>query len=552
MMLSNAESLRFFGYLCSQKTGIGMIRNIIILALLVLLLGCEGSTYRKSLEEIDAMADDYPAQAKLFLSRADSTKDVAYYNLIEAKIDVRQEQFLFRHHEAIDRSIQAYKEKDDSAGLARALCYKGVMTLYGGRDTMVARQYFEQSERLYGIHRNKPLAELYDIRCQMGDTAAYIPKLRQVASAIGDTLFLARSYLYEAMTGANEDAADKAFALLDILGDEKITSRAYHEYVRALIDTGAPDSVIMRYLPKAQTHLSSVAYFTVTQYLYDHPHPEFTCDYLRQHGVSIWELDRKIYSFNSVTYSLMADMYFVAKRQGDQAMADSIAQAMRPMEYIFDEERNSHMNKEVGLMYEGGHTRFQFNKTLSYVMYGIMALLLLSLLLAVLYIRRMKRTNRMILMLTESIHQLKDIENPQLAERCEQLSRDIAGQLRCLQRRDSDIEVYKQQILHLEEVRQGLVTYSRILQDENISQIGRKGINQFLDSYQLIDEDYARKLSELDLNPSERLFCILYHLGKTDDQVMQILQYSLSNIRVRKSRIKAATEVDSFDELITK
>ena len=96
------------------------------------------------------------------------------------------------------------------------------------------------------------------------------------------------------------------------------------------------------------------------------------------------------------------------------------------------------------------------------------------------------------------------------------------------------------------------MTYFLILQNRNISQIGRGAISQFLDSFRLIDERYSRRLSEYDLNPSAQLLCILYHIGKTDEEVMQIMQYTLANIRVRKSRIKSDTGVETFEALITK
>jgi hypothetical protein len=144
------------------------------------------------------------------------------------------------------------------------------------------------------------------------------------------------------------------------------------------------------------------------------------------------------------------------------------------------------------------------------------------------------------------------VENPALSERCDALSHEIDNQLRRLKRREADITNYKQEISHLENIREGLMTYSLILQNRNISQIGRGAISQFLDSFRLIDERYSRRLSEYDLNPSAQLLCILYHIGKTDEEVMQIMQYTLANIRVRKSRIKSDTGVETFEALITK
>ena len=245
-------------------------------------------------------------------------------------------------------------------------------------------------------------------------------------------------------------------------------------------------------------------------------------------------------------------MYFVAMRDGNKSLADSLLQEMRSIEDVFEKEENYHNEKEVGLMYEGGNARYRYLRNKTYVSYGIIAVLLVLLLLAYWHIRRMKRANSIISTLTESVHQLKDVENPALSDRCNQLSHEINNQLRRLKHREADISAYKQQIEQLDNVSKGLVIYAQILQNKNISQIGRKGILQFLESYHLIDSTYSQYLEELDLNPSARLFCVLYHLGKTDDEVMHVLQYSLSNVRVRKSRIKADTGADSFDELITK
>ena len=155
-------------------------------------------------------------------------------------------------------------------------------------------------------------------------------------------------------------------------------------------------------------------------------------------------------------------------------------------------------------------------------------------------ISRIRKAHQTIKNLHESLHQLKDVENSSLSEQCERLNREITTQLRKLKRRDKDIEEYKAQITELTDISQGLVYYS----------MTKQGIRQLLASFKVIDEKYSERLENYDLNPSQSLFCILYHIGKSDEEVMQILQYSLSNIRVRKSRIKSDTGAESFDDII--
>ena len=521
--------------------------------------GLEGSSYRKPLIEIDSLADHYPAYARVFLNRADSNENKAYYKLLSTKIAVNQKLYSEDYYDLIKESTKSYESTHDTISLIRALYYQATIGLEYFQDTTLAKNLYRQAETLNneysGSRLNRHIALVYDKFCKLGYTE-YNDKLRQISSVVGDSSLLARSLVYEAIETGNTDLADQAFQILETSNDDDpgmTIGMLCNEYVEALIDKGAPDSIIMRFLPRANT-LTAVGYTTMGQYLYNHSHPDYVRHMVEGYGLLFLEIGpRKIpWYVYPYTYSLLSNFYYVALKDGNKSLADSIQRELRSIEYVFEKEENSRQEKEVGLTYEGGNTRFQFLKAQTYVMYGIIAVLLLLLALAWWHLYRIRRANRMIGSLNASVHQLKDVENPALSERCEALGHEIDNQLRRLKRRESDIANYKQEIDHLENISRGLMVYSQILQNKNISQIGRQGINQFLDSFRLIDEGYSQYLSELDINPTERLLCILYHIGKTDDDVMQILQYSLANIRVRKSRIKADTGVQSFDNLITK
>ena len=535
-----------------------VVKKILYALVLLLFFGCKGGTYHKSLEEIDTLADSYPAQARVFLNRADSNENKAYYKLLDVKIGVNQKLDKGDYFSIIDESARAYENDGDTIGLIRAMYYKAILWQEYNRDTVAAEIILHQVDtinNLYGDRRaDRTMAMVYDRLCKLGHSN-YIDKFRAAAASVGDSLLLARALMYEAVETGNTDKADSAFHIAEICSESKphkVKGTLCHEYVQALIDRRAPDSVIMRYLPEINTQ-SPVGYTAVAQYLYNHHHPDFMKEYLERRGPTVIEIgNSKTFFESSSTYALLSNMYYVALRDGNETMADSLRRKLRTMEYIFDREENSRHEKEVTLTYEGGNTRYRFMKTQTYVMYGIIGVLLLLLAFAWWHIRRIRRANRMIASLNASVHQLKDVENPALSERCDTLSHEIDNQLRRLKRRETDIANYKEEIVHLENISHGLMIYSQILQNRNISQIGRQGINQFLDSFHLIDESYSQYLSELDLNPSSRLLCILYHIGKTDDEVMQILQYTLANIRVRKSRIKADSGVESFDDLITK
>ena len=536
-----------------------MIRKILYgLLMLPLVFGCEGGAYRKSLAEIDTLADNYPAQARVFLNRADSNENKAYYKLLDIKILSNQKFFIHDYQDAVEECARLYEAKGDTAGLMRALYYKAVLwhEYYG--DTATAVNLLLRIDSLgsaySGSHDDRNMALVYDKLCKMGHTT-YIGKLREASMLAGDSLLLARSLVYEAIATDRTHLADEAFAIVERCSPvkpQKARGELCTEYVQALIDKSASDSVIMRYLPEIATQ-NPIGYTTASQYLYEHSHPDFSKDYLLRHGPDVFDIGnhRTVFASPS-TYALLSNMYYVALKDGDKQAADSIQRELRQIEYVFDKEENYRENKEIGLMYEGGNTRFRYMKAQTYVMYGIIAVLLVLLTLVWWHLHRIRRANRMIASLNGAVHQLKDVENPALSERCDALSHEIDNQLRRLKRREADITNYKQEISHLENIREGLMTYSLILQNRNISQIGRGAISQFLDSFRLIDERYSRRLSEYDLNPSAQLLCILYHIGKTDEEVMQIMQYTLANIRVRKSRIKSDTGVETFETLITK
>lgn len=522
-----------------------------IICIISVLTGCEESSYRKSLSEIDELINDYPAQARLYLNRADSNENKAYYKMLDTKIAVRQGLYTTIEYNNINSCIRELEANQDSDNLMWALYYKASMKLYGERDSASAKSLYQRIEQMNGDRCTSVMANTYNQLCQIGELENY-SILQKMARSLKDTLLLAHAYVYQALKENQPDYADRAFRLMEEKGDRQGMHRLCHEYVRALVDADAPDSLVMRYLSEATTPKTPVGYFTASRHLFNHAHPDFAKDYIENHGTTVIDYgEEKTFFFSSATYALMANMYFVAMKEGNKSLADSLLQEMRSIENVFEKEENYHNEKEVGLMYEGGNARYRYLKNKTYVSYGIIAVLLFLLLLAYWHIRRMKRANSIISTLTESVHQLKDVENPALSDRCDQLSHEINNQLRRLKHREADISAYKQQIEQLDNVSKGLVIYAQILQNKNISQIGRKGILQFLESYHLIDEHFSQRLSQFDLNPSSQLFCVLYHLGKTDEEVMQIMQYSLANVRTRKSRIKADTEVDSFEDLIT-
>ena len=522
-----------------------------------LLDSCMDSGYRLSLPEIDNLADEYPAQAKVFLSRADSNDNKGYYKLLAAKIEYQLKGYI-RKENNLDDAIRILTDEKDEPLLARSFYYKGASALNNYRDTTQAINWFTRAIAFDSNMREQEKLDMYDILCRITHQDTYTVKLEDEARQAHDIRHRAWALLYRGINNQDPKLVNQAFTQANTIQENKDSTLGpmYYHYFQALMDRGnVPDSVLLYYIRKAEDNHGVQYDNNIDFYRLLARNSKETNAFTRQHIKEKFSNDKDLikllgaYSF-ALGYKYYLPLYFISLQKGDTLMADSIAHELRQEAPLLAKDPNIEKVKQVELMYEGGNTRYRYEKVKTYIFIDIIVVLAILLAAAYLSISRMRKARRTINCLHESLHQLKDVENVSLSERCEQLNHDITTQLRKLKHRDKDIEEYKTQITELTDISQGLVFYSMAIQNQNISQIGKLGIRQFLASFKMIDEKYCERLDNYDLNPSQCLFCILYHIGKTDEEVMQILQYSLSNVRVRKSRIKGDASLEAFDEII--
>ncbi len=520
---------------------------------LAILASCMNSGYRLSFPEIDDLADDYPAQAKVFLSRADSNDNKGYYKLLAAKIDYQLNGITIKD-DNIDDAIRIFKEENDEPLLARSLYYKGALTLNNYRDTAQAIDYLKSACSYATSMREREKMDMLDLLCRLTHEDAYTYLMEEEARQAHDIPHRAKAMLYRAINNQDQVLANKAFETANHIAENKDSTLGpmYYDYFVSLMDKGqTPDSILTDYIQKAEAnhgikHSNNIDYYRWLWGAKKAYGAKKLKEIVRQ-GMDMRTIGKQ-YTFR-MGYDKYLPLYLLALHYGDTITAQTIAHALRQEAPLLDKDNNYQKAKEVELMYQGGNTSYRYALTKIYILIGVIVVLIILLVMAYLYISHMRQARLTIHALHESLHQLKDVENTSLSQRCEALNQEIVSQLRKLKRREKDIETYKTQINELTDISQGLVFYSMAVQNQNISQIGKQGIRQLLASFKMIDDKYYGRLENYDLNPSQNLFCILYHIGKTDEEVMQILQYSLSNVRVRKSRIKGDAEVDSFDKI---
>lgn len=524
---------------------------------LAILASCMDSGYRLSFPEIDDLADEYPAQAKVFLSRADSNDNKGYYKLLTAKIEYQLNGYIYKEN-YIDDAINIFVNEKDEPLLARSLYYKGASILNNYRDTAKAIKWFSQAIAYDSNMREKEKLDMYDILCRITQQNIYTVELEDEARQTNNIRYRAWALLYRGINNQDQELANQAFEVANQIKENKDSTLGpmYYHYFQALMDRGdVPDSILISYAKKAQDNHGVKYDNNIDFYRLLTRNSKETHAFAMQHIKEEYSMDQELIKswgsyFLALGYKYYLPLYFLSLQKGDTLMANRVAHELRQEAPLLVKDENSGKEKQVKLMYEGGNTRYRYEKVKTYIFVGIIIVLIILLTMTYLSISRIRKAHQTIKNLHESLHQLKDVENSSLSEQCERLNREITTQLRKLKRRDKDIEEYKAQITELTDISQGLVYYSMTIQNQNISQIGKQGIRQLLASFKVIDEKYSERLENYDLNPSQSLFCILYHIGKSDEEVMQILQYSLSNIRVRKSRIKSDTGAESFDDII--
>lgn len=524
---------------------------------LAILASCMDSGYRLSFPEIDDLADEYPAQAKVFLSRADSNDNKGYYKLLTAKIEYQLKGYIYKEND-IDDAINIFVNEKDEPLLARSLYYKGASILNNYRDTAKAINWFSQAIAYDSNMREKEKLDMYDILCRITHQNIYTVELEDEARQTNNIRYRAWALLYRSINNQDQELANQAFEIANQIKENKDSTLGpmYYHYFQALMDRDdVPDSILISYAKKAQDNHGVKYDNNIDFYRLLTRNSKETHAFAMQHIKENYSINQEYiqpwgsYSF-ALGYKYYLPLYFLSLQKGDTLMAKRVAHELRQEAPLLVKYENSGKEKQVKLMYEGGNTRYRYEKVKTYIFVGIIIVLIILLTMTYLSISRIRKAHQTIKNLHESLHQLKDVENSSLSEQCERLNHEITTQLRKLKRRDKDIEEYKAQITELTDISQGLVYYSMTIQNQNISQIGKQGIRQLLASFKVIDETYNKRLENYDLNPSQSLFCILYHIGKSDEEVMQILQYSLSNIRVRKSRIKSDTGAESFDDII--
>lgn len=424
----------------------GRMKKTVILFLFSLLLtfvvGCTPSHYRLSFEEIDDMADYYPAQAKVYLERTDSNDNKGYYKLLACKIRYQITGVYFlRRDSDIEDAIQIFTKENNEPMLARALYYKGAMTFNTTHDTTQTLQILMQACRHSSIMRQKEKLDLYDLMCRITHDNSYTVKLEDEARQSHNISHRAWATLYRAVNNQDRLLAEEAFDIAYSIPENKDSTLGpmYNYYFQKLIEQGnTPDSVIMDYINLADNYggIKHKTAVDLYRFLWRYGKTPKGEKFLNAHKPEIEELSNYMYLGS---YEYLIPFYFVYLHLGDTTTADNIVKLIHQSEPFIERQGNADKEQKVKLMYEGGYSNYRYAQAKNWILVAIIIVLAILLTMTYLSVSRIRKAQSTIAALQSSLHQLKDVENATLAERCEQLNHDITTQVRKLKRRDKDI-----------------------------------------------------------------------------------------------------------------
>lgn len=441
---------------------------------LAILTSCMDSGYRLSFPEIDDLADEYPAQAKVFLSRADSNDNKGYYKLLTAKIEYQLNGYIYKEN-YIDDAINIFVNEKDEPLLARSLYYKGASILNNYRDTAKAIKWFSQAIAYDSNMREKEKLDMYDILCRITHQNIYTVELEDEARQTNNIRYRAWALLYRSINNQDQELANQAFEVANQIKENKDSTLGpmYYHYFQALMDRGdVPDSILISYAKKAQDNFGVKYDNNIDFYRLLTRNSKETHAFATQYIKEEYSMDQELIKswgayFFALGYKYYLPLYFLSLQKGDTLMANRVAHELRQEAPLLVKDENSEKENQVKLMYEGGNTRYRYEKVKTYIFVGIIIVLIILLTMTYLSISRIRKAHQTIKNLHESLHQLKDVENSSLSEQCELLNHEITTQLRKLKRRDKDIEEYKAQITELTDISQGLVYYSMTIQKKH-------------------------------------------------------------------------------------
>ena len=237
-------------------------------------------------------------------------------------------------------------------------------------------------------------------------------------------------------------------------------------------------------------------------------------------------------------YCRLSDSFAVQKQYDSayvyQKYADSIKYRIKEIQFLKAKviEENKHEEKE----------RTQLNWILA-----ILILAIGSFDLTIIFVKRNKAHKKHIQSLLSDFETLKSDLDAKILSSSEPLNNKISSLNKLLFQHQYTINDLNKKITNSNsemsanlkkyaDVAEGVKWLYYVLNDESDLEFNKAQIQQLIECYQLLDQEFVMSLEQTSLTPKEKLFCILHRLNKEPQQIILMLDMSKDSYRQLKSR----------------
>lgn len=518
-----------------------MKQIFIFICILSLILGCNKSSLKQQLIEIDSIAfQDGDTKALELLDRIepemiDDEECLAYYWLLKMRTEIRLQKEI-NSVDPLNIPITYYKKHNNKGKLARAYGYKSHI-LEGNGDLKGASTILKEAELL--VRNNKeeaPLANMiylslarinYEAK-ELDLALDYGAKSLKSAYMLGNQTNIAFSLLNILMcyhSTGNQDSTSyyikRCIPLINNL-PENLRPNFYVNIGNILIDTD---------IKQAEDYLNKSVEIKPNEFAYRSLARIYYKKGERDKAVEMWHKALQTDNLYLKTEILQA-LYDSQREEGAYKEASETAMQIAEL-------KDSIAQKEKDEDIRGLQEKFeqdQKRKTERHLFYVIVSAVCVLLLIAIaaasyLFYRNTKGRKK----LAETIQRLEGYRNR--LKVLEQEGKTDGKEVERLHQKIAELQARQGALLQ-----NGKERYEEIEQGGTTLRWSRNDFDDCIEYYRTVDTSFVTHMEQNFRHLSSKyiFFALMEHLGKTDEELQHIMAISQNTIRSYRSRINKA------------
>lgn len=519
-----------------------LLRSTIVGLLLLSFSSCKNSEGEKLSEVeryLDRQANDSAIQLfkTINYSELDDANSKNTYALIRTRVDYL-EGYDIESDTIVKQCLEFFISKNDNKRIAECFYYLAIYHYNLGQvkkafwNICRSEYYAEQTSDIVLKHKvTELILDWYNTAEEYGSALSYGKKNLYLSTLAGDKNWLAYAYVLMATTYHGLGQIEKSEELFNE-SMKYLSSVPRKEQAQFYVSLGS--AIINRDPVKAR------AYFTKAIKVADNPSAYSglaILEYQDGHLGTSEKYMRKALATNDEStrmfiYSNMLSMY---SSRGDYKKALECSMNINKLQAEkFKKQKNDNISL-VQKQFASQIERQKFNQRVSEGFFGVI-IAILSIVAIYLYLRFKnvhwkKHSLENMIMLNvyrDKLNKLKKQGSP--AEEPAREEKNIQEKIDIIQKRQSKI-IYRGQIL-----------YQDILDGKNTLTWNKRDYENFLEYYKVVDLPLVTQLqTEYNhLSPRYQFFLVLKNMGKTEEEIQDIMVISSGTIRTIRSRINAS------------